>query len=277
MFNENDRFYHSHIKRYIATFGTLVNQIVIDRRDNTGKIEKEFVVPVAYSPAAKWISRINQDNDGLTQTPAITLPRISFEMVSMSYDGSRKLTMADAYRQNKDVYNFLVNNTPAPYNLNFNMVVGVKYSEDGAKVVEQILPYFKPEWTTHVRLIDDLDLVMDIPVILNSVDIEDIYEGSLEERRVITWNFAFTMKAFFFGPNTNRKIIKFVDVNFHADTAVGTPVHEEIHVYPGMTKFREPTTDAKLTIPYNKIEYGDPYDWVEEILSIEDYYAGKTG
>lgn len=276
MFNTNDKYYHAHIKRYIATLGTLLNQIVIDRTDDKGKIEKEFAVPVAYGPAAKWITRLNQDSDSLQQTPAITMPRISFEMISLSYDGSRKLTMADAYRQNKDVYNFLSNNTPAPYNLNFNCTIIVKYSEDGAKIVEQILPFFKPEWTSHVRLIDDLDLVMDIPVILNSVDVEDIYEGDFEQRRVITWNLTFTMKAYFFGPNHTRKVIKFVDVNFHSDTNAAAPVHEELHITPGMTKFREPTRDPKQSIDYKKIEYSDPWDWAEEILSIEDYHAGRV-
>ena len=264
-------FYHSHIRRYVIVLGTLLNNIKIDRVDQeTGELEKRFLVPVAYGPGEKWIARLNQQTDDLKQTPAIVLPRISFEMLQMTYDGTRKIPSLEVYKNERQVKEFLSANPPAPYNLTFTVTILSKYTEDGAKIIEQILPYFKPEWTSHVKLIDDLDLVMDVPVVLNGVTNEEIYEGQFEERRVIQWTLDMTMKAYFFGPTQEKKIIKFVDVNFFPDLPGTDAISEEIHIRAGMTDDRKPTTDPDRSIPWQQIEMEDPWDFAIEKVSVDD-------
>lgn len=266
---QTDPFYHSTIRRLIAVFGTLLNNIKIDRVKSDGTLEKRFLVPISYGPGEKWLVKLNSETDNLMQTPAIVLPRIAFEIIDLAYDGTRKLTSNDVYRANPDVYEFLTSNPPAPYNLTITVSIIAKYAEDAARIVEQIVPFFKPEWTSQVKLLDDLDLVIDIPVILNDISTQEIYEDGFEVRRAITWTLDFTMKAYFFGPVTPRKIIKFVDVNlFPSFDPNATP--EEIHIYPGMTNDRKPTKDKNKTIPYQKIEFDDPWDYITEIVSIED-------
>lgn len=268
MFNSTP-FYHSTIRRLITVFGTLLNDIKIDRINGDGTLEERFLVPISYGPGKKWIARLNSETDNMKQTPAIILPRISFEIIDLQYDGTRKLSSNDNYRANKDVYEFLTANPPAPYNVNIQVSIIAKYAEDGTRIVEQILPYFKPEWTSHVKIIDDLDLVLDIPTVLTGVQTQEIYEGQFQERNSILWTLDFTMKAYFFGPVLPRKIIKFVDVNLYPsfnDLADS----EEVHVYPGLTADGEPTTDPNKTIPWQQIEFEDPWDYIVEIVSIED-------
>lgn len=268
-------FYNSTIKKMIAVFGTVFNDIVIDRRDEHGKIEEKFIVPVAYGPSAKWISRLNDEGDAYQQRPAIILPRISFEIQELTYDASRRLSTGDMFKNKKTANEFTSTFVAAPYDISFAVSILCKYSEDGAKIVEQILPYFKPEWTTHVKMLDDVDIVMDIPIILNSVDSEEIYESDYTQRRVIQWTLTFTMKTYFFGPVIPKKVIKFIDLNFHADTTSTAPTLEEVHIQPGMDKFREPTQLIKDSIHYSKIEFDDPWADAYEILTIEDYYKNN--
>lgn len=262
-------FYHATTKRLISVFGTLLNNIVIDRISGKNELEKRFLVPISYGSGDKWIARLDTEQDNLMQTPAIVLPRISFELIDIQYDGARKLFSLDSYKTNKDIYEFLSTNAPAPYNLNFTVTILTKYAEDATRIVEQILPWFKPEWTSHVKLIDNLNLVLDIPVILNGVSTQELYEGQFIERRAIQWTLDFTMKAYYFGPVGTRKIIKFIDVNLYPsfDTKA---ISEEIHIYPGMTADRQPTKDKDKTIPYQQIEFSDPWDYITEKISIED-------
>lgn len=262
-------FYHGTLRRLIIVFGTLFNNIKVDRRESDGSLQKQFTVPISYGPGAKWIARLNQETDNMMQTPAIVLPRISFEVLDINYDGQRKLTSIEGYRKDKDVYDFLTTNPPAPYNINITATVIAKYTEDATQIVEQILPYFKPEWTSHVKLIDDLDLVMDIPVILNSVTTEELYEGQFEERRAIQWTMDFTLKGYFFGPVQSKKVIKFIDLNFYPDLNKDA-TSEERNIRPGMTEARTPTTDPTKSIDWVKIEYEDPWDFAVEKISIDD-------
>lgn len=260
------RFYNGTTRRYIALFGTLFNKIEIDRRNNDGAQVQQVLVPIAYGPFQKFLSRITEDpnffgDDDTTPRPAITLPRMSFEMTSFVYDGTRKISSNQKLRKlNKAESNDarFYNWSAAPYNIDFSLYIMVKYAEDGVKIIEQILPFFKPEWTTTARLIDDLD-PLDIPLVLNGVTNEDLYEGSFEERRAILWTLNFTMKCWYFGPEQDKKVIKFVDADMFTDTAANTEASEQVNVYPGLTEGGDPSTDANNTIAYTDIEFDD--DW----------------
>jgi hypothetical protein len=133
-----------------------------------------------------------------------------------------------------------------------------KYAEDATKIVEQIIPFFKPEWTSTVKLIDNMDPI-DIPLILNGITNEELYEGSFEERRSVLWTLNFTMKTWYFGPEREKSVIKFVDVDIWTGMDASTNPEEGVNVYPGLTANGSPTTDPDLTIPYTDIEYDD--DW----------------
>ena len=141
-----------------------------------------------------------------------------------------------------------------------------KYSEDGTKIIEQILPFFKPEFVVTAKLIDDMDLNLDIPIVLNSVSTEDTYEGSYDERRALIWTLNFTLKGYYFGPVAEKKIIKFVTANVHGSMTANSP-YQSITVQPGLTANGQPTTDISQTIPYANINIDD--DWAY-LVQVED-------
>lgn len=258
------RFYNQTTRRYVAMFGTLFNDIVITRDDNSGNTIQRLKVPVNYGPYQKFLARIEQDPN--LNAPAITLPRISFEIVGMTYDGERKLTRTLRNSVPIDSDNGVFKSTlvPTPYNLDFQLTIMTKYTEDGTKILEQILPYFAPDWTPSVKLLDDLDYYLDVPIILNSVSTEDVYEGAFDERRALTWTLNFTMKGWYFGPTSNRKVIKFATTNLYTEFGQANS-DVTITVQPGLTANGEPTTDINETVPYADINEGDNWDFIVQI------------
>lgn len=258
------RFYHQTTRRYVAIFGTLFNDISITRKNNSGVQQQIMKVPLNYGPMQKFLSRTQQDPE--FRAPAITLPRMSFQLVSMTYDGERKLANSTMFtkRVPTSPNGISAQYTPAPYNLEFELNIMTKYEEDGSKILEQILPFFKPEFTVTAKLIDEMDTLTDIPIVLNNVSHEDTYEGSYEERRTLIWTLSFTLKGYFFGPISEKKIIKFVDINVYDDLTANSAV-TSVTVQPGLTANGEPTTDITQTIPYTDIEFDDNWAYIVRI------------
>jgi hypothetical protein len=165
-----DIFYHKTHNKVMAAFGTLFNDITVVRRDENDEEIERIKVPIAYGPRDKFLVRIADDPD-LERPGSITLPRMSFEMIDYSYDGDRKLNTnrkVSSYPtsdQRDRVFN------PVPYNLSVNVSVMTRYMDDGNQIIEQILPWFTPEYTIGIKSLPELDLRDDIDVVLNNVSL----------------------------------------------------------------------------------------------------------
>jgi hypothetical protein len=185
----------------------------------------------------------------------------------MQYDGSRKVNSLKKIRSNTGESNFQY--TPAPYNIDFSLYIMTKYADDAVQIVEQIVPFFKPEWTTTVSLIDDID-PFDVPLVLNSITTEDLYEGDFETRRSILWTLNFTMKAWYLGPVRDKSIIKFVDTRIYDNTTANNVFMSQVQVHPGLTANGMPTSIANNSIAWDQIEIDDDWGIVTIIRSEMD-------
>jgi len=270
-------FYFSTIRKYIILFGTLFNGIYISRTDKNGNVTLVERVPITYGPKDKMLTRVVQDPNIDRPTATYPLPMMAFEMTGFDYDGSRKLqtinriAVVDPDDKSKNKYQYM----PVPYNINFQLSILVKNAEDGNKIVEQILPYFTPDWTTTVHLIPEMNVTMDIPVVLNRVNLEDVYEGDFKERRSMVWNLDFTLKGYLYGPVKKTKVIKFANTEFFVvkdDIVANTsnPVVSYIQVQPGLTANGKPTSNSSLSIPVANIVATDDYGYVTNITE-RDY------
>jgi hypothetical protein len=208
-----NHFYHETTRRYVAVFGTLFNDIEITRKNNAGTSTQKMKVPINYAPMQKLLAKLEQDPN-LNSPNAITLPRMSFEITGMNYSAERKLTSLTKQSNGSPLSGGGVNTmfTPAPYDIEFQLNIMTKYNEDGMKIIEQILPFFKPDCTVGVQMVEGMGYV-DIPVVLNSVSQEDSYEADFQTRRALIWTLNFTMKGYFFSPTVAKKQIKFSNVN----------------------------------------------------------------
>ena len=232
-------FYHQTLRRLVIGFGTIFNNIVIQRKDGSGNIIQSIKVPLAYSPKEKFLARLDQQADLSERQVAITLPRMGFEIAGIAYDSSRKLQRVKKFRALKagSSERMDYNYSPVPYNISFNLYSFTSSAEGGLQIIEQILPYFQPDYT--VTMIMDrsyMDTKRDIPFILESVDYEDSYTGALTERRRIIYTLKFTAKIYLYGPIGSSAIIRKSSVDSYTDTADQNPYRSErVTVTPNPT------------------------------------------
>ena len=222
------QFYHETVRKVVVAFGTMFNDIHLVRKDNDGNISQTMKVPLAYGPRQKFLVRLREDAD-LTKQVAVTLPRIGFEITGLSYDPARKLNRVQQFRKVKGTTTkqLDVQYMPVPYNVDFELYILSKQSDDALQIVEQILPYFQPDYTVTINDNTDMGIKRDVPVILNSVGYEDDYEGEFTARRSIIYTLAFTAKFYLYGPVTSSKVIKTVQVDQYTDLPDQSPKREQ--------------------------------------------------
>ncbi|MFW9600980.1 MAG: tail sheath stabilizer and completion protein [Prevotella sp.] len=217
----NKPFYHRVFRKAIVAFGALFSDIKIERADKSGVVVQTIDVPIAQAPKEKWIVRIDADPN-LDQHTYITLPRMSFEITGISYDPTRKINRLNRVMCPNDAggtakYAW----APVPYNIDISLYILTKTQEDAFQIVEQILPFFTPEFTVGVRSIEDLNIIHDIPIVLNSISQQDDYDGDFQSRRFITYTLTFTMKLNLYGPVNSAGLITktIIDIGDTGDTS----------------------------------------------------------
>ena len=210
-------YYHQIIRKTIISFGTLFNAIYIRHDDKDGGTYSEMKVPLAYGPSQKFLARLEQQAD-LNKPVQITLPRMSFEMTNVTYDSTRKTGVTQTFKASdgekiKKVF------MPVPYNIGFELNILTKINDDALQIVEQILPFFQPSFNLTVDLVTAIGEKRDIPIVLDSINFQDDYEGDFSTRRALIYTLSFTAKTYLFGPvpDTSQGIIKKAQIDYHTD------------------------------------------------------------
>ena len=259
------QYYNQVIRRYVVMFGTLFNDIIVQRFNKAGQRIQALKVPIAYGPKEKFLVRITQDPE-LTNQSQVSLPRMGFEMTGMQYMPERKLSSTQrrvntvgatgSNNSIKTVY------TPVPYDFNFSLSVFVKNADDGVQILEQILPFFTPEWTTTLKIIPEMNIKHDVPTVLQSVTTEDAYDGDFETRRSLIYNLDFLVKGYIYGPIKKSGIIKRTMVDFinsaNTELQQGNRI-EKITVTPGLDANGNPTANSAQSISIDNISANDNY------------------
>lgn len=216
-----EHFHHSIIRKIVVVFGRIFEGLKIERADNDGNVIQIIDVPISYGPKEKWLARLQEKPD-ITKKTAITLPRMGFEMVAMQYDPSRKIQTMNRIKANNmtatketdEMY------APVPYNLTFNLYIVTKTIGDALQIVEQIVPFFTPQFTTTINIVQELEISQDIPITLVGTSFTDSYEGSFEQRREIIHTLTFDIKCNLYGPVTRAGTI--LETIMNIDPKYGT-------------------------------------------------------
>ena len=219
-------FYHQTSRKMVVAFGSLFNTIEVRRTDSSDAVTEVIKIPLSYGPKDKMLVRISQDPN-LNPKVALTVPRMGFELTSMSYDGVRKLNTVGR-NVKKGTTGLKKQYNPVPYNWDFSLYVFVKNAEDGTQILEQILPFFTPDFTVTMTLVSGMSEKRDIPLVLNSVTSEDSYEGDFATRRSIIWTLSFIMKGFLYPSVTdNAKVItsSVVDTHIMSAATAADPIY----------------------------------------------------
>ena len=222
-------FYNQSTRNVVVAFGTLFNNIQLTKKDGSGNVIQTMKVPLAYGPKQKWLARLTEDPN-LAKKVAVTLPRIGFEISGIEYDASRKQNKVIKVKKvldGADNDQLKSGFMPVPYNVNFELFVMSKSSDDALQIVEQILPFFQPDYTITVNDMADMGIKRDVPIILNSISYEDNYEGDFDQRRALIYTMNFTCKFYLYGPVTSSNIIRTVQADQFADLPDKSPKREQ--------------------------------------------------
>ncbi len=193
---------HNTIRKLIVAFGQLFSNIKIQRtNETTQSVEQLIDVPISYGNKEKWYSRLKEEPNIDTRV-LITLPRIGFEIVGMEYDARRKLNKFNQYRACSPTANgaFLSTYTPSPYMIDIQMFVMTKTLDDMFQIIEQIVPYFGPQYTLSINNVEEIGMTLDVPITLERVEFTDSYAGPMENRREIVGTLTFNAAVEFVGP-----------------------------------------------------------------------------
>jgi hypothetical protein len=213
-------FYHKLTRKYVVLFGTMFNNItLIKTNQDTGAEIERMKIPITYAPKEKYISRLRSDPD-LQRQIQIRLPRLSFELTGMSYDATRKQNSLLKVAKSNSSASGKSSYMHVPYDLSFELNLYARNIDDGTQIIEQILPYFTPDYTVTINPVSSLGVLKDIPITLDSVQYNIEHEGNFDSIRFITWTLSFTMKVDFFGPVSNPKIIRKVIANIFNDPSL---------------------------------------------------------
>jgi len=232
------RFYNQSFRKLIIAFGQVFNNIVIQRTNSTGGVTARIKVPLAYAPKEKFLVRLDQQANLESREFATSLPRMGFEITGLAYDSTRKLTRVQKYskvKSGEDGKKMNYNYSPVPYNISMNLYVFTATAEDGLQIIEQILPFFQPDYTVTVNVVPDLDIKRDIPIVLGNIGYEDTYDGSFTQRRAVIYTLSFTAKTYLFGPMNNQNVIKETQADVYSDTDTTSKREERIVVVPDPT------------------------------------------
>ena len=275
MFGEH--FYHKKIRNTVIAFGTIFNNVNIKRLDSSGNPLQNIKVPLSYSPKEKFLARLDaqQDLTGDDSKVAITLPRMSFEITGYSYDATRKLNKNQKITKvttNADTTKLNNQYMPVPYNVNFSLNVYTANSDDGLQIIEQILPFFQPDYTVTMILDNTyMDTKRDIPFVLENVSYDDSYTGTLTSLRRIIYTLQFTAKIYLYGPISQSAVIKKVSADLYSDTDSNAPRVERVTVQPNPTSADK---DDDYTYTTTLEFFTDTLDY--DNLTGEDKTSGPT-
>lgn len=254
-------FYHQRIRKSVAVFGTLFNNIYVLRKDAAGGVISQVKVPLSYAPKRDFLDRIANMAKGedAERQLSVKLPRMSFEITNYAYDPTRQLTKVNNYNlssgSNSTRSKFF---SPVPYNINFQLNVYAKTQDDALQIVEQIIPYFNPQYSLTIKPIEGYDTIKeDNQIVLNSISFTDDYEAALEQRRSIIYTLDFDMKINFYGPVGDAAIIRQADVQvFSMNTGLNDSdeLLETIRVLPNPADASPDSDYGFTTLVYEALD-----------------------
>ena len=230
-----NHFYNEGIRRLTIAFGQIFNNIQIQRKNSTGAVTARQKVPLAYASRERYLQRLDQQPDLQNISFATVLPRMSFEMTGLAFDSSRNIQKMNKFKRVKsgtDGKEVMYNYTPVPYNINYSLNIFTATTESGLQIVEQILPYFQPDYTVTINAVPDLNLKRDVPIVFSSLSYSDDNSGRAENRRIISHTLSFEAKTYLFGPLTNQKVIKQTQSDLYTDAPEAEAVEQRIIVVP---------------------------------------------
>ena len=178
MFSVGKSYYNQSIRKIVLAFGSLFESVYITRYETNGTEKEKIRTPLSYGSKEKFMWRLTQESSlSKNSKVQIVLPRLGFEITTMLYDPTRKLNRTI---QRAEVVNGIYKTAYAevPYIINFGLYAFTRNMDDMLQIIEQIVPFFSPDYTVTMKM-NDLHQEVDIPFVLNNVNLDEKYVSIL--------------------------------------------------------------------------------------------------
>jgi hypothetical protein len=204
----------------VVTFGTLFNDLEIVRYTQAGVPKEKLKVPLSYGSKERYLTRLTSDPNTI-KTINTLVPRMSFNLDNLEYDTSRKQISTLRNFSSETDSTVKTQFVPVPYNYEFSLSIYVRNTEDGTQILEQILPFFTPDFSVVVDFIPSMNQKYTVPIILNSVASTVDYEGADADgtTRLIIWDLNFTVKSYIWPPVKSGDLITRANTQLFIDLA----------------------------------------------------------
>lgn len=206
-------FYHGALRKLVIAFGSVFNNMQIDRVDGNNNVIKSLPIPLQYISKEKFVQRALSDYTGDDVKIQETLPRMGFEVDGVAYASERKTNTIDKIFNKSDNKTYMFNRVP--YDVDFSLYIATRKIDDAFRIVEQILPYFTPEFNIKIQDMMDFEIITNIPLILRGTNFDIQSDGGFDERRSILWQLQFSAKTYIYGAIRDAGLIKRAFVDFH--------------------------------------------------------------
>ena len=244
-----NHFYNESTRRMVSVFGSIFNDMEVVKKDSSGKILQKIKVPLGYAPRSKVLARLNEQTTG--PNIALKLPRMSFEISGFEYDSNARVSKHKNYTKviTGDTLQLNKLGAPAVYKVGMELNILAKSQDEALQLLEQILPMFQPEYTVTIKDIPSMDITTDTPIILESVDTNDDYEGDLVTRRAIIYTLQFgTRIRYYRGIGKSKQILQ-TEVDYSENVDPTTHKFEQQKIVGTTTSdgaggFKEPYTET---------------------------------
>lgn len=192
-------FYGEYFRKLVIGVGTLFNNVYVTHKEDN--VEQTIRVPLTYAPKEKFIRRLLEESS-ITDTTkiGIRLPQMSFAINQIAVDGSRRRNKA--YKEYFPTSNGQAYVVPVevPVNVNFNLFMYTRHINDTLQIAEQIIPHFNPEYNLKINYNLAREEITVPLVMLNTLQLNERYEGDFGGRRLNMSSMAFVAKGYIFGP-----------------------------------------------------------------------------
>jgi hypothetical protein len=128
-----------------------------------------------------------------------------------------------------------------------------KNQDEGLQIIEQIIPFFNPDFCVTITDIPEMGIKRDLQIVLDSINYEDNYEGDYLQRRSIIWTINFTLGLNLYGPVEQQGIIRTAIAQTYTD--IEQPTYSQKY---------QVTTNPDDATPEGTWDYVEQFDEVYE-------------
>lgn len=219
-------FYNSSLRRYIVMMGALFNHIAVARtHDGVTKTQK---VPMSYGSKENFIQKLNtitnssEEDNNIAKIETI-LPRMNLQMIDMNYNPIFKTNITNREMMTLEGIRPVTTSqfNPVPFKMMFELGIYTRHEDDMLQIVEQILPYFQPNFSCKITELhtNKIKIDRDIQITIQSIAMDEEVEGDRFSRRRLEWSIMFEVDGYLYPPIKDLAgEIKTVYVDFFANT-----------------------------------------------------------